>query len=183
LTDWLRLQIGLWSVDRSDLRSDDSVFVFPAETTEQPARAKYAELAEGTTSKMSFHIQNCQSCSGMPKNLVICLDGTNNEFGTENTNVVRLYQALVDDPVRQLSYYDPGVGTIGHPGVLTRFMDKLTKILGMAFGLGGHPEHGLMPIASLWIDIPRRIGSSSLGLAEVPWKHGLWLGSSIAAVC
>ena len=85
---------------------------------------------------MSFHIKNCQSCSGMPKNLVVCLDGTNNEFGTENTNVVRLYQALADDPARQLSYYDPGVGTIGHPGVLTRFMDKLTKILGMAFGLG-----------------------------------------------
>jgi len=67
---------------------------------------------------------------------VVCLDGTNNEFGAENTNVVRLYQALVDDPARQPSYYDPGVGTIGHPGVLTRFMDNVTKILGMAFGLG-----------------------------------------------
>jgi uncharacterized protein (DUF2235 family) len=72
----------------------------------------------------------------MPKNLVVCLDGTNNEFGVENTNVVRLFQALVDDPVRQLRHYDPGVGTIGHPGVLTRSMDKLTKILGMGFGLG-----------------------------------------------
>ena len=31
----------------------------------------------------------------MPKNLVICCDGTNNQFGRENTNVVRVIQALV----------------------------------------------------------------------------------------
>ena len=72
----------------------------------------------------------------MPRNLVVCLDGTNNEFGAENTNVVRLFQLLLDEPDSQLRYYDPGVGTIGHPGVLTRLMDKVTKVLGMAFGLG-----------------------------------------------
>ena len=72
----------------------------------------------------------------MTKNLVVCLDGTNNEFGRTNTNVVRLYQVLASDRARQVSYYDPGVGTIGHPGAITRAAQKFTQALGLAFGLG-----------------------------------------------
>ena len=30
----------------------------------------------------------------MAKNIVICIDGTGNEFGTENSNVVKLYSVL-----------------------------------------------------------------------------------------
>jgi len=30
----------------------------------------------------------------MPKNIVICCDGTHNQFGSNNTNVVRLVQEL-----------------------------------------------------------------------------------------
>jgi len=72
----------------------------------------------------------------MGKNVVVCLDGTDNEFGATNTNVVRLFQILVDDPAVQVRYYHPGVGTMGHPGAITHAMQKLTQVLGMAFGLG-----------------------------------------------
>lgn len=48
----------------------------------------------------------------MARNLVIACDGTNNQFGTENTNVVRLVQCLDRAVDRQLIYYDPGVGTL-----------------------------------------------------------------------
>jgi uncharacterized protein (DUF2235 family) len=72
----------------------------------------------------------------MPRNLVVCLDGTNNEFGASNTNVVRLFQSLVRDDTRQLQFYDPGVGTFGHPGAILGITKKLTQTLGMAFGLG-----------------------------------------------
>ncbi|MSR59007.1 MAG: DUF2235 domain-containing protein, partial [Planctomycetaceae bacterium] len=30
----------------------------------------------------------------MPKNIILCCDGTSNEFGSTNTNVVRLFQSL-----------------------------------------------------------------------------------------
>lgn len=49
----------------------------------------------------------------MPRNLVVCFDGTNNQFGPGNTNVVRLVQALDRDPARQRLYYDPGVLSLG----------------------------------------------------------------------
>ena len=72
----------------------------------------------------------------MPRNLVVCLDGTDNEFSVHNTNVVRLFQALDRGRADQLAYYDPGVGTIWEPGTLSKASQKLQMILGLAFGLG-----------------------------------------------
>jgi uncharacterized protein (DUF2235 family) len=70
----------------------------------------------------------------MSRNLVVCLDGTDNEFSAHNTNVVRLFQAL--DRKQQLAYYDPGVGTIWESGTLSKWSQKLQMLLGLAFGLG-----------------------------------------------
>ena len=44
------------------------------------------------------------------KNIVICCDGTGNEYGKNNTNVVETY-ALAKNSAAQIAYYDPGVGT------------------------------------------------------------------------
>jgi uncharacterized protein (DUF2235 family) len=52
--------------------------------------------------------------SYVPRQLVICCDGTNNTLtaGTEDTNVLRLHTHLVRHPsARRVLYYDPGVGT------------------------------------------------------------------------
>jgi uncharacterized protein (DUF2235 family) len=46
------------------------------------------------------------------KNILICCDGTGNEYGTNNTNVVQTYEVAVQDS-GQICYYDPGVGTGG----------------------------------------------------------------------
>jgi uncharacterized protein (DUF2235 family) len=72
----------------------------------------------------------------MPKNLVICLDGTNNQFALENTNVVRLAQVLVPDSELQLLYYDPGVGTLPEPNASTRLQKWFSKVYGLVFGTG-----------------------------------------------
>lgn len=49
------------------------------------------------------------------RNVIICCDGTNNEFGRQNvTNVIKFFNLLDDiDPKSQISYYSPGVGTMG----------------------------------------------------------------------
>ena len=71
------------------------------------------------------------------RNLVICIDGTANEFKLrQNTNVVKLFSMLVRDPARQLAYYHPGVGTMAPPGALTRISKGVTRLLGMAAGYG-----------------------------------------------
>jgi uncharacterized protein (DUF2235 family) len=71
----------------------------------------------------------------MAKNIVICCDGTGNEFGEQNSNVIKLYKTLVCDP-GQVSYYHPGVGTMGARNALTRIGKWWTRVLGLAFGYG-----------------------------------------------
>ncbi len=71
----------------------------------------------------------------MAKNIVICCDGTNNQYGTTNTNVVRLFATLVQDE-RQVAYYHPGLGTMGAPGAWTQSAQWFSRLLGQAFGRG-----------------------------------------------
>ena len=46
----------------------------------------------------------------MSKKIVVCCDGTSNEYGAYNTNVVGIFDAIVRDD-EQIGFYDPGVGT------------------------------------------------------------------------
>jgi uncharacterized protein (DUF2235 family) len=71
----------------------------------------------------------------MPRNLLICLDGTSNEPETGATNVARLFGMAVSD-ANQLTYYDPGVGTMGSRGAATQAGAALTRTGGLLFGHG-----------------------------------------------
>lgn len=72
----------------------------------------------------------------MGKNVVVCCDGTANEFTANRTNVAKLFFTLVKDPARQIAYYHPGVGTMAPPGALTKTAAFLTRMAGMAWGYG-----------------------------------------------
>src|ERR1700719_1922810 len=84
------------------------------------------------------HLPGPQSGAPMIKerNLVICCDGTSNEFGRKNTNVVRLLQCLKRNTHNQFIYYDPGVGTLPEPYRVTRLGKWWSKMIGLAFGHG-----------------------------------------------
>ena len=71
----------------------------------------------------------------MPRNLVVCLDGTSNEPETGTTNVARLYRVAVKDD-DQVVYYDPGVGTMGARSATTRLGRSLTRVGGLVLGHG-----------------------------------------------
>ena len=70
----------------------------------------------------------------MGKNIVICCDGTGSEYGRDedNTNVARLFELLIPDDHRQISYYDPGIGT--YSPLRTSVFGWLEKQLLMASG-------------------------------------------------
>jgi uncharacterized protein (DUF2235 family) len=71
----------------------------------------------------------------MPKNIVICCDGTGNEFGQQKSNVIKLYKTIVCDR-SQLAYYHPGLGTMGARNALTQISQWWTRVIGLAFGYG-----------------------------------------------
>ena len=48
----------------------------------------------------------------MPKNIVVFSDGTGQEGGKgANTNIYKLFNIIEDRTSRQISFYDPGLGT------------------------------------------------------------------------
>ena len=72
----------------------------------------------------------------MPRNIVICCDGTANEFAQDNTNVVKLYYVLNHHSAEQVTFYHPGLGTMEPAGALTTVSRSVTKLLGKALGYG-----------------------------------------------
>jgi uncharacterized protein (DUF2235 family) len=71
----------------------------------------------------------------MSRNIVVCCDGTNNQFDGEHTNVIRTYK-IARRSERQLAYYDPGVGTMPEPWWTTQIGKRWSMIQGLAFGTG-----------------------------------------------
>jgi uncharacterized protein (DUF2235 family) len=71
----------------------------------------------------------------MPRNIVVCCDGTGNQYGSANSNVVKLYWTLSAQS-KQTGYYHPGVGTMGARNALTTAGKWWTQVRGLAFGYG-----------------------------------------------
>src|SRR5689334_12531275 len=72
----------------------------------------------------------------MPRNVVVCCDGTANEFSPDRTNVVKLYYALEHDSPDQVAFYHPGLGTMEPASALSPPTRTITRILGRAVGYG-----------------------------------------------
>jgi len=71
----------------------------------------------------------------MPKNVILCCDGTNNQFAGDHTNVIRTYK-VAERSARQVTFYDCGVGTMPEPWAAGRLAKRWSMIKGLAFGSG-----------------------------------------------
>lgn len=71
-----------------------------------------------------------------PRDIVLCLDGTNNEVAEPATNVLRFYRALDHKSDRIRAFYDPGVGTFSVRPSLTSVARDAQRVAGLAFGYG-----------------------------------------------
>jgi uncharacterized protein (DUF2235 family) len=73
----------------------------------------------------------------MPKNVVLCCDGTANEFAQDRTNVVKLFSALEPhNSSRQVAYYHPGLGTMEPAAEISPIRRQIARVLGQAVGYG-----------------------------------------------
>jgi uncharacterized protein (DUF2235 family) len=72
----------------------------------------------------------------MPRNIVVCCDGTANEFTKNRTNVAKFLSSLLKGSPDQACSYHPGVGTMAPPGFTTRAGSRAAEVLGLAFGYG-----------------------------------------------
>lgn len=71
----------------------------------------------------------------MAKNIVICCDGTGNEIKENQSNVLKLFRVAKSSET-QITYYDPGVGTISESGKWSQFKAKARGVFGLITGYG-----------------------------------------------
>ena len=64
-----------------------------------------------TPSTPSLRVGDAIDAQGAPRNIVILLDGTGNQFSAKNSNVIKMLSVLEADET-QLLYYSSGVGTV-----------------------------------------------------------------------
>jgi hypothetical protein len=81
----------------------------------------------------------------MPRNLIVCCDGTGNIWDSDyDTNVVKLTRVL-EKSNEQIVFYDPGVGSSNiYPsiGLLNRFKSYTSQLTGLALGGGLYENVG-----------------------------------------
>ena len=68
----------------------------------------------------------------MSRNLIVCLDGTNNKYAAQNTNVVKLCAMLDRTKPDQLVYYQTGIGTFAPPGMWNKLQRWFVTRLDLA---------------------------------------------------
>ncbi|MFD3189142.1 T6SS phospholipase effector Tle1-like catalytic domain-containing protein [Sedimentitalea sp. HM32M-2] len=70
------------------------------------------------------------------RKIIICIDGTGNRVGDNESNILKLYKGLVQSDT-QIAHYVPGVGTMDGPRLFGSTLVRKTKALaGLAFGMG-----------------------------------------------
>ncbi|KAK0457434.1 uncharacterized protein EV420DRAFT_1480512 [Desarmillaria tabescens] len=70
------------------------------------------------------------------RTLVLCFDGTGDQFDSDNSNVVNFFSTLKkDDPTEQLVYYQSGIGTYAIPEVASPITAKITKVIDSMIGI------------------------------------------------
>ncbi|KAF7358959.1 DUF2235 domain-containing protein [Mycena sanguinolenta] len=64
------------------------------------------------------------------RTLVLCFDGTGDQFDNDNSNIVQLFSMLLKgDRSRQMVYYQAGMGTYTTPQIATPFWSAISKLL------------------------------------------------------
>lgn len=79
------------------------------------------------------------------RTLVLCFDGTGDQFDQDNSNIVEFFSLLKkDDSDKQLVYYQAGIGTYTSPQIATPFWSALSKTIDemIAWDLDAHVMGG-----------------------------------------
>ncbi|KAI6017468.1 hypothetical protein EDC04DRAFT_478802 [Pisolithus marmoratus] len=79
------------------------------------------------------------------RTLVLCFDGTGDQFDGDNSNIVQFFSMLKkDDSTQQMVYYQAGIGTYTIPQIATPMYANLSKTIDMMVGknLNAHVMSG-----------------------------------------
>jgi hypothetical protein len=89
-------------------------------TGQAPQRNVSESVQQVSRIPTTIHAVKNSKSPGSGRTLVICLDGTGDQFDNDNSNVVKLVACLKKDDPNQITYYQSGIGTYNGRGGLQK---------------------------------------------------------------
>ena len=80
-------------------------------------------------------VEDSQNPHTKGRTLVVCLDGTGDQYDHDNSNVVHFVATLKKDDPNQVVYYQSGIGTYGDSGLSGGFTAAMDMAVGSSLGL------------------------------------------------
>lgn len=81
-------------------------------------------------------LKNSKDAESHPRTLVICLDGTGDQFDNDNSNVVHFVSCLKKhSPDQQMTYYQSGIGTYDKGGLRNGLGAAMDMAVGSGLGI------------------------------------------------
>ncbi|KAJ6530992.1 hypothetical protein DFH09DRAFT_1044739 [Mycena vulgaris] len=104
-----------------------------------------SSFTQGTMNGASAAVSSAIPPDRPFRTLVLCFDGTGDQFDSDNSNIVSLFSMLPKaDTTKQMVYYQAGIGTYTTPQIATPFMSKISKFVdtAIAWNLDAHVMGG-----------------------------------------
>lgn len=80
-------------------------------------------------------LKDSHDAKGHPRTLVICLDGTGDQFDNDNSNIVNFVSCLKKhSPAEQVTYYQSGIGTYDKGGLKNGIGAAMDMAVGSGLG-------------------------------------------------
>ncbi|KAI0858064.1 hypothetical protein F4860DRAFT_327335 [Xylaria cubensis] len=81
-------------------------------------------------------LKNAEDAKNHPRTLIICLDGTGDQFDNDNSNIVHFISCLKKhSPEQQVTYYQSGIGTYDKGGLKNGIGAALDMAVGSGLGI------------------------------------------------
>ncbi|CAE6454862.1 unnamed protein product [Rhizoctonia solani] len=101
------------------------------------ATASKEPATPSSTTSMGFPQVVPDLASHTGRNLIVCFDGTGDQYDQDNSNIVRFVQLLKkDDRSKQMVYYQAGIGTGIGPKPSGKLLSKISQTVDMALATG-----------------------------------------------
>ncbi|KAJ7045168.1 hypothetical protein C8F04DRAFT_1067942 [Mycena alexandri] len=102
---------------------------------EYPTFPKLSSPTSASPSGQEYGLERTIPPSNDHRTLILCFDGTGDQFDDDNSNVVNFFSMLKkDDKSQQLVYYQAGIGTYSVPEIARPWLAKFHRALDAMLG-------------------------------------------------
>ncbi|EIM20752.1 hypothetical protein WALSEDRAFT_60830 [Wallemia mellicola CBS 633.66] len=127
------VDINLEAQDTANFQNDKQLIINPPKQRNEP-HSLYR--GDNVAPKRLKAVRDHNKETG-GRSIILCLDGTGDQFDDDNSNVVRFFRALAkDEPEKQVVYYQSGLGTYSTTKRANPVANKLSDLGDMAVGSG-----------------------------------------------